>query len=208
MVRIAFILYSKKKEPIFEEEIHMADLKPWFEKGMNQYEYINSMQVHKENLLKVYNEFELDESDKVFLRTLQEKELKAIILAADWCGDAMVNLPIFMRMADEALLETRYLIRDENLELMDQYLTNGKSRSIPIFIFINKDFEEVGKWGPRSPKAQEIAEELKANVPDKESPEYDAAFKAFIKSFVERITTDKELWNEIKNSMIATLKNA
>lgn len=186
----------------------MSNLKPWFEKGMNQFDYINSMQVHKENLLKVYNGFQLDESDKELLHALQEKELKAIILAADWCGDAMVNLPILMRIADEALLETRYLIRDENLELMDQYLTNGKARSIPIIIFVNKEYEEVGKWGPRSPEAQAVANELKANVPDKESPEYDAAFKAFIKSFTERITTDEVLWKDIKNSIMTTLKNA
>ncbi len=175
---------------------------------MNQHEYINTMQVHKENLLKVYNQFQLEEADKELLQAFQEKELKAIILAADWCGDAMVNLPILMRMADEALLETRYLIRDENLELMDQYLTNGKARSIPIIIFLNREFEEVGKWGPRASEAQAIADELKANVPDKESPEYDAAFKAFIKSFTERITTDKALWNDIKNSIISALKNA
>lgn len=192
----------------FEGEYIMANLKPWFEKGMNQFDYINSMQVHKENLLKVYNQFRVDESDKELLQTLQEKELKAVVLAADWCGDAMVNLPILMRIADEALLETRYLIRDENLELMDQYLTNGKSRSIPIIVFVNKDFEEVAKWGPRAPEAQAIADELKASVPDKESPEYDAAFKAFIKSFTERITTDEALWNDIKNSLISTLKNA
>lgn len=191
-----------------EEEHIMTNLKPWFEKGMNQYEYINSMQVHKENLLKVYNGFQLDEADKELLHLLQEKELKAIILAADWCGDAMVNLPILMRIADEALLETRYLIRDENLELMDQYLTNGKARSIPIIIFVNKEFEEVGKWGPRSPEAQAVADELKANIPDKDSPQYDAAFKAFIKSFTERITTDEVLWRDIKNSIIATIKNA
>lgn len=186
----------------------MANLKPWFEKGLNQFDYINSMQVHKENLLKVYNQFQLEESDKELLQALQEKELKAIVLTADWCGDAMVNLPILMRVADEALIETRYLIRDENLELMDQYLTNGKSRSIPIIVFVNKDYEEVGKWGPRSPKAQALADELKASVPEKESPEYDAAFKAFIKSFVESITTDKELWNDIKTSMISILKDA
>ncbi|WP_077617623.1 thioredoxin family protein [Bacillus sinesaloumensis] len=186
----------------------MANLKPWFEKGLNQFDYINSMQVHKENLLKVYNQFQLEESDKELLQALQGKELKAIVLTADWCGDAMVNLPILMRVADEALIETRYLIRDENLELMDQYLTNGKSRSIPIIVFVNKDYEEVGKWGPRSPKAQALADELKASVPEKESPEYDAAFKAFIKSFVESITTDKELWNDIKTSMISILKDA
>ena len=45
-------------------------------------------------------------------------------------------------------LELRVIARDENLELMDQYLTNG-SRSIPIVIVLNDEFEEVGHWGPR-----------------------------------------------------------
>ncbi|WP_449539815.1 thioredoxin family protein [Ferdinandcohnia sp. Marseille-Q9671] len=185
----------------------MANLQSWFEKGMNQHDYIHHMQVNKENLLKVYNEFQLEESDREFLQALQQKELKAVVLTADWCGDAMVNLPILMRIADEALMETRYLIRDENLELMDQYLTNGTARSIPIIIFVNKEFEEVAKWGPRSPEAQRVADELKANVPPKESPDYEAAFKEFITSFVGKITSDESLWADIKQDMISTLKN-
>ena len=72
-----------------------------------------------------------------------------------------------------------------------------------------KEYPHIFKGDPVwEPKAQALADELKANVPDKESPEYDAAFKAFIKSFVEGITTNEELWNDIKNSMISTLKNA
>ncbi|MFT4415238.1 thioredoxin family protein [Fredinandcohnia humi] len=186
----------------------MGNLKSWFEKGMNQYEYIHNMQVHKENLLKVYNQFTLTDTDKEFLQALQDKEIKAVILTADWCGDAMVNLPILMRLADEALLETRYLIRDENLELMDQYLTNGTARSIPIIIFLNKEYEEIGKWGPRSKEAQRLADDLKATLPPKDSAEYETAFKEnFIKAFIESITTDKSLWTDIKNDMLSTLKN-
>src|SRR5690606_24737899 len=110
------------------------------------------MEKHKENLLHVYNQTTLTASEREFLQGLQAKQLKAIILTADWCGDAMVNVPIFMHIAQEAMLEARFLIRDENLELMDQYLTNGTSRSIPIFIFLDKDGNEIGKWGPRAPK--------------------------------------------------------
>lgn len=185
----------------------MTNLKSWFEKGMNQYEYIVNMKVHKDNLLKVYNNFQLTEKDKQILQSLQEKELKAVVLTADWCGDAMVNLPILMRMSEEALLETRYLIRDENLELMDQYLTNGTARSIPIIIFVNKEFEEVGKWGPRSPEAQRFADDLRASLPPKDSEEYEVAFKEnFIKPFLERITTDETLWAEIKTDLLSVLK--
>ena len=46
------------------------------------------------------------------------------------------------RISEVANIEMSLLIRDENLELMDQYLTNGTARAIPIFIFIDKDGNE------------------------------------------------------------------
>lgn len=38
---------------------------------------------------------------------------------------------------------------------MDAHLTNGRSRSIPIVILYNGNFEEVGWWGPRPEELQE-----------------------------------------------------
>ena len=46
------------------------------------------------------------------------------------------------RISEVANIDMSLLIRDENLELMDQYLTNGTARAIPIFIFIDKDGNE------------------------------------------------------------------
>ncbi|HWO97072.1 MAG TPA: thioredoxin family protein [Bacillus sp. (in: firmicutes)] len=184
----------------------MKNLHTWFEKGMTQYEYIQHMNVHQENLLKVYNELRLTPDDLVSLRPLQTKGLKAVILTADWCGDAMVNLPIFMRLAHEALIEARYLIRDENLELMDQYLTNGTARSIPIILLLDKDGNEIGKWGPRAPKVQELVGQMKANLPAKDSAEFEAAFKNFAQEVSKLFTTNKTLWLDIKQDLIERLR--
>ncbi|ALC80390.1 MULTISPECIES: thioredoxin family protein [Bacillus] len=184
------------------------NLQAWFEKGLKQHEYIFSMETHKENLLKVYNEVNLDEDEKTLLQGLQKEQLKAVILTADWCGDAMVNLPIFMRIADEALLEARYLIRDENLELMDQYLTNGNARSIPIIIFLDKDGNEIGKWGPRAPQVQEKVDTLKEKLPVKESADYEQAFKEFVKEISILFTTDRAIWADVKGDLIQGLTQA
>lgn len=184
----------------------MKNLQQWFGKGMNSFQYIHSMEKHKENLLHVYNQTSLTETEQEFLQSLQTKQLKAIILTADWCGDAMVNVPIFLRLAQEAMLETRYLIRDENLELMDQYLTNGKSRSIPIFIFLDKDHNEIGKWGPRAPQVQQLVDQLRANMPAKDDPGYDDAFKQFVKELTSRFLNDTELRQLIKEDLLNKLK--
>jgi hypothetical protein len=79
---------------------------------------------------------------------------KFLVIAEDWCGDASNTIPIVARLADMVpSLELRVIARDQNLELMDQYLTNG-SRSIPIVIVLDDQLQEVGHWGPRPTQLQ------------------------------------------------------
>lgn len=73
-----------------------------------------------------------------------------LALSEDWCGDAVNLLPPIARWADSVPnVDLRILGRDDNLDIMDAHLTNGRSRSIPIVIVYDADFREVGWWGPR-----------------------------------------------------------
>lgn len=84
-----------------------------------------------------------------------------------WCGDAAQNLPVFAALARlNKKIDLRFVLRDENLELMDQYLTNG-SRSIPVVIGIDKNsHKELWKWGPRPAVAQQMINDFKQH-PDR-----------------------------------------
>ncbi len=74
---------------------------------------------------------------------------KLLVIAEDWCGDASNTIPIVAKLVDMSPgLELRVILRDENPEVMDRYLTNG-ARSIPIVIALDDDFQEIGHWGPR-----------------------------------------------------------
>ena len=96
-------------------------------------------------------------ADKDFLSQKGVEEYWLLITEA-WCGDAAQILPALKKMADsQAGIKMRLVLRDENLELMDQFLTNGVSRSIPILIRLStQDFSLLGKWGPRPAAAQQI----------------------------------------------------
>ncbi len=85
-----------------------------------------------------------------------------LILTEGWCGDAAQNIPIIEKIAAEnPNIETRYLLRDENLELMDKYLTFN-ARSIPKLICLDAEtFEEIGTWGPRPQAAMDYFFEMK-----------------------------------------------
>ncbi len=77
-----------------------------------------------------------------------------VALSEDWCGDAVNTLPVIARLAEEAGWDLRVLGRDDNPDLMDGHLTNGRSRSIPIVIVYDADFNEIGWWGPRPGEIQ------------------------------------------------------
>ena len=79
---------------------------------------------------------------------------KLLVIAEDWCGDASNTVPVIAKLVDSAPgLELRVIPRDANPDVMDRYLTNG-SRSIPIVVALDEQFQEVGHWGPRPTQLQ------------------------------------------------------
>ena len=85
-----------------------------------------------------------------------------LIITEGWCGDAAQNIPVTEKIAAEnPKIETRYLLRDENLDLMDKYLTND-ARSIPKLICLDTEgLKEIGTWGPRPQTAMDYFFEMK-----------------------------------------------
>jgi hypothetical protein len=91
-----------------------------------------------------------------------EKVIKSIaspqiwlVITEAWCGDAAQNIPFLVKLAAlNPKIELRLILRDENPELMDEYLTEG-ARSIPKLIVLSGDLARVmGTWGPRPESLQ------------------------------------------------------
>ncbi|WP_156288541.1 thioredoxin family protein [Oceanobacillus salinisoli] len=180
------------------------ELNQWFEKAMPAREYIENMEKNKEGLLHIYQHFHTPEGLDWF-KDLQNKNLRAIVLTEDWCGDAMLNIPILLKIAEKAGMEVRMLLRDENLELMDQYLTNGKSRSIPIFIFVDEQGNEVAKWGPRAKKVQECVDQKRSTLPSQDAADYQEQLKELFTSMQQTFQTNTDFWDEVYQSIKAVL---
>ena len=182
------------------------ELRNWFDKGMTYDEYIGQMTRNKENMLSIGEQFILRDELKKQAESLKPKKLRAIALTEDWCGDAMVNNPILMQIAGSADMSVRFLLRDQNLELMDQYLTNGKSRSIPKYIFIDQEGKEYAGWGPRAPKVQAFIDEERAKLPAQEDPEFQERQRTMYQGITKRFLEDRDFWNHIAEDILATLQ--
>jgi hypothetical protein len=72
-----------------------------------------------------------------------------LVLSEDWCGDSINTLPVIARLTEaQPLIDMRIVGRDVNPDLIDSHLT-GLSKSIPVIILLDEDFNEIGWWGPR-----------------------------------------------------------
>ncbi|TGB02169.1 thioredoxin family protein [Halobacillus salinus] len=181
------------------------NLDEWFQRGMTAQEYVDSMETHQENLIYIYEHFSVPKEDYPLFESLQKRDLRAIVLTEDWCGDAMLNIPIYLRFAEASHIQTRFLLRDENLELMDQYLTNGKARSIPKMIFIAPNGEEITNWGPRAPELQEFLDDSVANLPDENSPDFKDKRRQMLTFITKAYRDHGDFWDNVYQDIKRTL---
>ena len=92
-----------------------------------------------------------------------QKDFTWLVLTESWCGDAAQTLPLINKIAEtNKKIDLKVVLRDENEDLMNQFLTNG-NKSIPKLIVIDKASKQVlSSWGPRSMEAAKMISDYKA----------------------------------------------
>jgi len=153
----------------------MAVTRERFEQGMTYDEYKAQMTRNRERFEANERQVELTPEDVAAFKNLP-RPLNVLVLAEDWCTDVIDNLPILGRLAAESgKLNLRIFLRDKNLDIMDQYLNQGQFRSIPVFVFFDEQFNEVGRFIERPATVTEryarLRQELYAQHPEFGSPE-------------------------------------
>lgn len=104
----------------------------------------------------------ISDSDKKQIDAYQRKTTW-VVITESWCGDAAHVLPAINKVAElNENIDMRVVLRDENLELMDAFLTNG-GRSIPKVIMVDDATGDVlDTFGPRPSEATNLVNRFKA----------------------------------------------
>lgn len=87
-----------------------------------------------------------------------------LVLTESWCGDAAHVIPVIHKIAELSdNIDLRFVYRDENEDLMNEFLTNG-GKSIPKLIMIDNHSGDVfDTYGPRPSKATLLVNNYKQN---------------------------------------------
>ena len=130
--------------------------------GMNQNEdlfhftKLNNQRMKRLDKQTKLNEETLSKAQKI------NRDFTWLVLTESWCGDAAQTLPVINKFAEaNQNIDLKVVLRDENEELMNKFLTNG-NKSIPKLIVVDNNSKEVvGSWGPRSAKATQMVIDYK-----------------------------------------------
>lgn len=154
--------------------------------GLSPEAFVSAMTRNQEALQAWRDRFSWPSiDDQAFFQSLQWQGVHCIIIAADWCGDVVRNAPVVFQLVEQAGIPTEVLILEDNLDVMDQFLTMG-GRSIPVVLFLDPSGNVLGKWGPRPRHVQEVMEQFKATHHNPSEPGYDLDLKATRQELMRR----------------------
>lgn len=148
--------YSEYKEMILQL------IKDGKSTGGDQNESLyNYTKLNNQRMKRLDKQTKLSESALTKAQRIQ-KDFTWLVLTESWCGDAAQTLPVINKFAEaNANINLKVVLRDENEDLMNKFLTNG-SKSIPKLIVLdNTSNKVVGSWGPRSEMASKMVSDYK-----------------------------------------------
>lgn len=142
----------------------MSVTKERFAQGLSYEAYRAQMTRNQERFIANEQAVALDANDLAFFANLPEP-INILALAEDWCGDVINNLPVLGRLAEvSGKINLRVFLRDQNLDIMDQYLKEGQFRSIPVFVLFDSNFRELGYWIERPVRITELQAEMRTQL--------------------------------------------
>lgn len=124
-------------------------------------EYFQFSELNNSRMNRLDKTIKILESHQNQLKNLSKK-ITFLIISEGWCGDAAQIVPVLNKLANcSENIDLKIVIRDENLELMDLFLTNG-NRAVPMLLMIDPETNElIAKWGPRPKFASKMVLDYK-----------------------------------------------
>ncbi len=146
-----------------------------FATGKTWQQYIESGIRNRDLFEDNYNGLAVSAEQKARLQALAAKGLDhVVVIGEDWCPDVYRGTGVAQRIAEAAGIELRFFERDQNKDMIQEYLKDGQFESIPVFVFYDKNHRELAHFIERPALANEqihVTREIIGNV----SPEALAA---------------------------------
>ena len=120
-----------------------------FEQALSYADYLAGVAVNRDQFEHYYRTVQLTDADVAFFKDAVKRPsgpAKLLAIAEAWCPDVFRGLPVFARIAEASNMTLKVVLRDENPDIMDEFLLNGTARAIPVAIFYTRDHRYITHW--------------------------------------------------------------
>lgn len=116
-----------------------------FAEGLTMAEYVAQMRINRDAFTRLLAEAPVSPEDREAIAT-REGKIKILVITEDWCPDSLRTIPVLARLVDGLPhVEMRVFLRDDNPDVMEQYLKRGQFRAIPVFAVFDEEMNELGR---------------------------------------------------------------
>jgi thioredoxin family protein len=117
-----------------------------FEQGLTLQQYVDKMSFNRERFVDAIEDATVGPEGARVLERLTGAR-RVLVISEDWCGTCLAHVPYVAKLIEgRPEIEMRLFPRDANLDLMDQYLKQGRYRSIPVFAFFDEHMNELARF--------------------------------------------------------------
>ena len=129
-----------------------------FAEGLRYDEFLLRAVINRDRFEHCYRTSPLSGEDFAFFKKAAAAPngmANILALGEAWCGDVYRELPTVARIAESTGVNLRVFLRDENPDIMDEFLSHGgKARAIPVFVFYTRDLQYITHFIERPASAQ------------------------------------------------------
>lgn len=136
-----------------------------FNQGKTWEQYAASISANKERFQQLYDSFTPKAEEVAFLKEFAaRKGLQVVAIGEDWCPDVVRGIPCIAKACNAAGVQLRIFERDQHMDLTNEFLWRHKFMSIPVVVFYDKEFNELGHFTERPATAYKFTADLRAKL--------------------------------------------
>lgn len=131
--------------------------------GITFKQWMEQIDRNEDKFQENYDDHKLDQADVDAIKALVSKPngpATCLALGEAWCPDVIRGMPVIAKLCEATGIDLKIFFRDQNLDIMNEFLYKGEFQSIPTLIFFSKDHKHLGVWHERAQKARDEMPQL------------------------------------------------
>ena len=134
--------------------------------GISYKAWMEQIDRNQDKFEQNYEGTEINADDAAAIKAAMGKPNGPVTMMAigePWCPDVFRGLPVAAKLAEATGLDLKIFFRDQNIDIMNEFLYKGEFQSIPTLVFYDKDMNQLGVWHERAQKARDEMEKDRNN---------------------------------------------